>query len=191
MSGIETAAIISAVAAAGGAAASASAAQAQNRAIARSRRSANTAASIQAGQVIAAGKLEAQKNQQREQQVIGRIRVSSAGAGVGIGGSWQALEDQAQYESALNLNVIKENAKAKSAAISSGLEATIAQLEAGTANPILAGFAGGMQGLQAGLAIYSALPERPKKPRGEYEDLGEIGGGGANGLPSYGGSRFT
>lgn len=163
MSGIETAAIISAVAAAGGAAATASAAQQQNRAIAKSRRSANTAASIQAGQVIAAGELEAKKNLQREQKLIGAIRVGSAGAGVGIGGSWQSIVDQAEYESALNMNVIKQNTRAQAAAVSSGLDATLAQLEAGQANPILAGFTGGMQGLNSGLAISGAVKELLKE----------------------------
>lgn len=163
MSGIETAALISAVAAAGGAAATATAAQQQNRAIAKSRRSANTAASIQAGQVIAAGELEAKKNLQREQKLIGAIRVGSAGAGVGIGGSWQAIVDQAEYESALNMNVIKQNTRAQTAAISSGLDATLAQLEAGQANPILAGFTGGMQGLNSGLAISGAVKELLKE----------------------------
>lgn len=137
-----------------GAGLSVASAQSRNRAIGRSMRSANDAAGTTLGQLADQTALERLRRVRQTEQIIGRLRVASAEAGGGFGGSAAALERQAQFDSGIDRAIIDANYSNNANRVLSGLDAQELSLSSQTVNPLLAGLFGGVQGLQTGLQIY-------------------------------------
>lgn len=143
--------------AAAGAALAAQQAAEQNKAARRSAESATRAAAEQNKQLAQRASLERQKNINQSEQIMGRLRVSSADAGIGMGGTTSALTEQAAYDAALNDLIIRRNTQNDMARVLSGLDAQVTSLKGSVHNPLIAGFAGGLQGYTAGRGISTGL----------------------------------
>jgi len=129
----------------------------QNDQISKQQRAAQVAAAQSTGQVAKQAALEREKARQEAAQVRGRLRVAGASAGDASGGSIAQLQHIAARNAQLRLEIINSNAESSTARIGSSLDAQISALEGRALSPILAGVQGGLQGLQAGLAIQSAF----------------------------------
>lgn len=140
-----------------GAATSAVGAAQQNKAIARSQRSTVNAATVQQNQLAQSAANEKRKRLSEVRAIEGRLRVVAADAGVGIGGSYEALLRQNDIDTATNIRIIEQNYTNGVARIQSGASADLDRLAASTRNPILDTFTGALQGLQSGLAIAGGL----------------------------------
>jgi hypothetical protein len=140
-----------------GAAESVSAASAQNRAAHRSAVTANAAAVAKTQQIEDAAALERTKTQNQFEQIRGRLRVAGAAAGVGLGGSFDALDEQAAVDENLNKQVINTNTTNQVASVRSGLDADLTSLASHTMSTILAGFTGGVTGAETGLRVSTAV----------------------------------
>ena len=141
-----------------GAATSAAGAMAQNRAIEKSMDAQAKGAGTQQQQLADQAALEKMKTMRTMQQLQGRVRVAAGESGATTGGSFAALENQARFDAGLNNAIIGRNLVNQQALVRSGFQANMAQLQSQQQNPLLSAFSGGMQGLQAGLAIGNALP---------------------------------
>jgi len=140
----------------GGAALNFSQAQAQNKATARSMRQARESASVQQEQLSRQASLELRRNQIRAQQVRGRLRVALGEAGVGMGGSAQALLNQSEYDEGINRSIIEESFLNNDARVRSGLNADMIGLESRVQNSLLSALSGGLSGFSTGLSIAGA-----------------------------------
>lgn len=141
------------------AATSAFAASRQNRAIESSisaQRSSSTAAMGQLSEQAAAEKL---KRQREAAQVRGRLRVSAAQSGVGFGGTFAALERQADIDEQLNTLIIDKNLKAGLARVRADFTSSANQLSSGFESPFSAAIMGGLGGFETGLRIGDAQAE--------------------------------
>ena len=152
------------------AAVSAKQAQEQNKAISRSAGSAERGQRIQSEQIRKAAVLERRKIESQAARVRGLIRVSGAARGTGIAGSLESQLLQADFDEQLSIDAINANQASGLEFARSRLEAIGISLSGREMNSILAGFSGGLQGLQTGLSIVSAFPSEssttiPKTPK--------------------------
>src|SRR5687767_4072723 len=85
---------------------SAVSAREQNQAIAKSMKSQRSATTVQQKQIADAASLEKLKRQREHAAILGRLRVASAEANVGFGGTFAALERQADFDLAANQRII-------------------------------------------------------------------------------------
>lgn len=155
---------------AAGAAVSAKQAQEQNKAISRSAGSAERGQRIQSEQIRKSAVLERRKIESQAARVRGLIRVSGAARGVGISGSVESQLLQADLAERLGIDAINANRASALELARSRLEAIRIDLSGREMNSVLAGFTGGLQGLQTGLSIVSAFPSEssttiPKTPK--------------------------
>lgn len=155
---------IGAVTAAAGAGTAAYSADQNRKAVHRSQDSAKLAAEVQSRQIASAAQLEKQKVANKAQMIRGRIRAAAAAAGFDNAGSYQSLEQQVSTDAALNTQIIGANRRAQLDRVSSGLQADLLGLGSHVTNPILAAFTGGMQGVQAGLAIGGMVDQASRPP---------------------------
>lgn len=140
-----------------GAAGSAASASAQNS-IARAQQAAlHRAVGVQQQQVVDAAELERRKRLNEAAMIAGRLRVAAGDAGTGFGGSYQALQRQADYDLALNDAIAARNLRANLVAIRTGGQAQALQIAAQRTNPLLQGLLGGLSGFNAGLSIADGL----------------------------------
>ena len=146
-----------------GAGISAKQAQEQNKAISRSAGSAERGQRIQSEQIRKAAVLERRKIESQAARVRGLIRVSGAARGVGIAGSVESQLLQADFDERLGIDAINANQAAGLELARSRLEAIGISLSGREMNSILAGFSGGLQGLQTGLSIVSAVSAIPSE----------------------------
>lgn len=156
--GVETVALALAVASA---ATAASSAYEQNRAVKKSGGIARQQAADRISQIQDAASIERRKEQNRAEQIRGRLRVSAAASGLGLGGSFAALDQQAVIDQALNVDIINRNAAAASTNTSNDLNASLTSLQSHIINPVLAGFTGGVQGFGTGLKVGRAVNATP------------------------------
>jgi len=165
-----------------GAATAGTAAHQQNQAAKKSMRAHAQAAEIQQRQLNEAANLEAKKRRAEADQIRGRLRIRNAASGVGGAGTYEALDRQNSFDEALNLNILERNRFNESERVRSGLQASFADLEARTMNPILAAFGGGASGAATGLGIAGGLrgggAARPSA--GGADTTAGMGGGGDN-----------
>ncbi len=128
-----------------------------NAAIQESMHRSARAAREQQKQIVDQAAVERQKRVNEAQMISGRLRVAAAEAGVGLGGSYAALQRQSDYDAAINVDIIKRNALAETRRVRSGYEENIAQLESQIQNPILNGFMAGMQIASTALSITDSV----------------------------------
>lgn len=140
-----------------GAATSAAAASAKNKAIKKSMQASVEASKENTRQVTEAGQVEALKRRNEAAMIRARLRVSGAEAGVGDG--TDTLLAQANYDEALNQNLLDRNVVNEQRRIASGLNADLTNLHGQSMNGILSAITGGIQGFSTGLQIQSALPK--------------------------------
>ena len=96
--------------------------------------------------------VERAKSVNRANLIRSRIRVATGEAGIGYGGTYEALMRQTDYDDFINREIIGRNAQL---AISS--EASKIQAVPETINPLISGFLGSLGGLQTGLSIGGSL----------------------------------
>lgn len=130
----------------------------QNKALRRSEESTRRATEVQNRQLAAAAGQELEVRRREADQTRGRIRVSAGEAGIGLGGSYAAMMRQADFDLAMNQQIIRQNFMNNVNATNSGYMASMAQLSAQRRNPLLDAFTGGLQGMSTGLSIGSSLP---------------------------------
>lgn len=128
-------------------------AQQQNQAVRRSMKSASAAEAAQQDQINQQEQIELLKRRNEAEMIRGRLRVTSAEAGVGDGAA--LLFNQAAYDEALGNKIIGINAQNERRRVATGLQANLASIAAQSENALLAGLFGGLQGLQTGLTINS------------------------------------
>lgn len=138
-----------------GAATSVAQAQANNRAVRRSMEAAARGAEEQSRQVVDQSEVEAMKRRNEADMIRARLRVAGADAGIGdaIGG----LMSQANYDEALNREILDRNTVNQQRLIHSGLQADLAALKGRAVNAVLAGISGGLSGATTGLQISSLV----------------------------------
>lgn len=129
----------------------------QNDSIREQQRAAQVAAAQRTGQIARRAAHEREQARLEAAQIRGRLRVAGASAGDATGGNIHQLQYLAERNAQIQLSIIDDNASSATASIGSGLDAQIAALEGNALSPILAGISGGLQGIQAGLSIQSAL----------------------------------
>jgi len=100
--------------------------------------------------------IERMRHQREADRIRGRLRVAAGEAGVGIGGSYDALIRQADFDEALNLSILDRNTANAMDAARAGLSVDLARIGASAQNPLIAGFMGGLTGLNTGLSIAGA-----------------------------------
>jgi len=151
------AAIIAASTAAVGTATSIASTRAQQKsqadyaeASARSQRKAAIASQQQVRQKQAIEKLRATN---RAHLIRSQIRVAAGESGIGLGGTYESLMRQADYDDSMNTRIIDSNADVDMARIAAGLQ-PIARAPSSMA---VSGLQGGMAGLQTGLSIAGSM----------------------------------
>lgn len=139
--------------AAAGAYVSYDAAQQQNEAIKKGAAAQAKAEAIKQHQITQQS-VEAQKLRVKEaNQIAARIRVARGEAGVGLGGSTEAMLRQVDTDAASNIKAIGQNALMNAQLVRTGSRAQIAQMRSQERNSLLDAFSGGISGYQAGLQI--------------------------------------
>lgn len=124
----------------------------------------NAAKRMQLKQIGRQLTIEQLKVQHEAERIRGRLRVASAEAGVGMGGSHQALMRQAGVDEAFNLAIllvnfedtamrIQSDAEAAAVGVNQQLVANLNSLSLMKSNPLLAGVQGGLGGFTTGLQI--------------------------------------
>jgi hypothetical protein len=133
-----------------------SAAYQNAQANARAKQAMEAARKQQAAQMVASQQQTlAEKNKRlNEAQLIrSRLRVAAGESGLGFGGTYEALVNQADYDAAANVGILQQNLARNILALSLGGEAQMASLVPVQTSPLLSGISGGLQGLSTGLAI--------------------------------------
>lgn len=124
----------------------------EGAAYAKDVRNAQTAAArTQAKQVYRQADLEKQKTLQRHHLIESRIRVAAGESGMGLGGTYLALERQDDIDAGRDIAIIMENAQM-------GARGAMSQIGAKppTINPLISGMLGFVQGAQSGLSIVNS-----------------------------------
>ena len=151
--GLETIVVLSIAALAGGAGAFASAqqAKAENKASKRAAEAQNVAISVEQQQLRDQEALEKMQIQNKAHLIHSRIRVAAGESGLALGGTYQALQRQVDYDEQINQNIIAQNAMNRlNYAASKALPTT-------ETNPLIAGLIGGLQGAQSGLSLGTSI----------------------------------
>ena len=155
--GIETALALSIGGLALGAGQSVYSAIQQNDAAKKTKEASGRAATVQSQQVKSAADLERLKTLRRSAQIRGRLRLAAGEAGLDEGSSLDALTQQNELDTGLNLGVIQENTTNRQNLIGSELSVQLARLSGTYRNALLSGFEGGLGGAQQGLQLGSSL----------------------------------
>lgn len=159
--GIET--ILAVGVAAAGAASAGYSAVDQNQRAKANKGAARKVAMVKGEQVREQGALERLKTIRRSAQVRGRLRLAGAEAGLGDFGSLDALQQQNELDTDLNLDVLQQNVDNSTGLIGSELSSVLSQISGTYRNALLSGFEGALggasQGLQLGSGLKTAFPE--------------------------------
>lgn len=126
----------------------------QNAAIEQSMQSVKAAGEAAQGQAAAQAGLETMKRSRLAHQVEGRIRAALGESG---GPTAAAVERQNAIDADLDQRIILTNFANNIRSIRSGVNARMIELHSQFDNPILAAFAGTMQGVSQGLAIQQGI----------------------------------
>lgn len=132
-------------------------ASAQNAAIQQSMKAQQDATRAQQAQLADQAGLEKEKIRRQTGQVIGRLRVAGGEAGLGFGGTMDALQQQANMDMGMNLSAMDQGYWNQIGALHSNHRASMAQMRGQAQNPLLSGFMGGLSGLSTGLQIGGAI----------------------------------
>lgn len=111
-------------------------------------KAAKRAVGVQNRQLSDAANLERLKSLNEANLIRSRIRVAAGESGIGFGGTYEALMHQADYDAAINEEIINRN-------LMTGIQRSNSALQAGAPqlNPILAGILGGLGGAKQGMGI--------------------------------------
>jgi len=163
-----TAAYITAAAAVAGASTTAYGAYAQNQNVKKAKKDAATAAAINKRQLSDQRSVEQMKREQESQRVKAAIRAAATSAGAGFdSSSYSALVTQAEIDRSTNAAIADQSFTNNLARITSGLNATVNELDSRRQNVLISGLLGGLQGAQAGYAISGGLADLfPPEPAG-------------------------
>lgn len=136
-------------------------AQQQNSAATRASSEVRSASGLQRRQLQAQARQQRFEVTQREQQILGRLRVTAGTQGTSIE-SLSTLTQQAGFDAGFNRAVIDTNLDNTLALEASRTRAELAQLDATRQNPLLAMLTGGLEGVQAGLSLGLSLDAAQK-----------------------------
>jgi len=157
-SGIEVAAALAIVGATtGGVTAYMSARQAEKAAKAQEKYEVK-AFKENARQIESQMQMERFKSVNRANFIRSRIRVAAGESGIGYGGTYMALMNQADYDDYITSDIIGQNAANAIRAAQSQLRPRPA-----TINPLIAGLLGGLQGAGSGLQMGTSIAGMPKR----------------------------
>ncbi len=163
----------------------------QNQAVSRQKKAARQAADVQKKQLIDQASVEQFKRKNQAEQVLGRLRVSAAEAGVDFSGSYGQLETQAQIDQAINNAIAQRSLDNNTRRVQSDLQSALAGLASHEQNVILSSFQGAIQGASTGLSIGSGIEGLSGAAAAPKLNDPVTSVGGSGGLPSYGGSAFA
>lgn len=131
-------------------------ARAQNTAIRRSMSVTQHSSQVEGEQIDAAARVEQQKRQNEAGQILGHIRVATAANGTGVGGTYNALQQQAAYDEATNTWIAEQNRRNEQARLVSQTTAALTELSNRHVNTALATLTGGLSGASTGLNLYAS-----------------------------------
>lgn len=138
-----------------GAAINAQQANEQNKAVKRSVRAAENAAEVTKTQIDASTDAEQQRRQRETNRIRGRIRVAFAGSGFSDGA--EPFLTQTDIDQNIAGQAAATNRDMAISRVESDRDVQITNFQSRHMNPVLSALTGGLQGLQAGLAITSAV----------------------------------
>ena len=128
------------------------------------------AARVRFGQINRAAGLSREQRLREAHRIRGSIRVAAAEAGTTTGAFADQLR-QADFDVALNTNVIEANRRAQLERIRTGTQANLQRLAAGQPIPGAAGASGALRGLGTGLQLGTTFgrlgqqsPQEPTRP---------------------------
>lgn len=146
------------VATAGGLAAlQATQAAEKNASLKRAQEAQAKAVALQSQQITEQQAVQRNQMTNRANLLQSRLRVAAGESGLGLGGTYQALARQTDYDAAMNQRISAINAKNAILNVRSGGRANIAQLQGQMDNPALAGIMGGVQGFGLGLGLANGI----------------------------------
>jgi len=153
--------IIGGSAAAGGIT-SAMGARRQNETIEATRGANRRALVAQQQQLVDESAFERRKRLDAAASIRGRMRTASGEAGVGVGGSAEALLRQNDFDAALAQAAINRNLGNVVGSVRSQWQAQDIGLQAGRQDPIMSAFAGTIAGMETGLSIVNMTQQLAK-----------------------------
>jgi len=116
----------------------------------------NRAIETQQRQIVQAESLEARKLSARAHQVRSRLRVAAGESGLGLGGTYENLLQQTDYEEAVEREILSRNALANIAAVRSRAPR---ETYAPNASPLMTAMSAGLNTFAQGLQIGSTLQQ--------------------------------
>lgn len=129
----------------------------KNASIKRAQEAQAKAVALQSQQITEQQAVQRNQMTNRANMIQSRLRVAAGESGLGLGGTYQALSRQADYDAAMNQKISAINAKNNIANVRSGGAANIAGLQGQMDNPALAGIMGGVQGFGLGLGLANSI----------------------------------
>ena len=125
----------------------------RNEALAASAASRTQANEIQIRQLRSQTQQQKFELRRAAAQIEGRLEVAAAANGTGIGGTYQSLLLQNDIDLRRNLRIADQNLSRQQNFAQTGLSNDLAQLDAQTQSPVLAGLSGALNGLTTGLSL--------------------------------------
>ncbi len=114
---------------------------------------------VQQGQVREQEAVERYKMQNKAQQIRSRIRVRAGESGIGLGGTYEAMMRQVDYDAEMNKLILGRNARNQIMSIRSRQQPIRQQ----PMSPFLEGLTSGISGFASGLQIAQNLFPRERK----------------------------
>jgi len=93
------------------------------------------------------------KAENRAHLIRSQIRVAAGESGIGLGGTYEALMREADYDEYMNVLMIRRNAEANLRRIAAGLS----PVQTAVTSPFFSGLQGGMAGVQTALNIGASI----------------------------------
>lgn len=112
------------------------------------------AVGVQNAQLSDQAAMERLKSHNEANLIRSKLRVAAGESGIGYGGTYEALVNQADYDEAINAEIINRN-------LMNGIASSNSRLQPSepTMNPLLAGFMGMLGGAQSGMKIGSGASQ--------------------------------
>jgi len=100
--------------------------------------------------------LEKKKAINQARLIASRIRVTAGESGLGFGGTYEALLRQSDYDTAINLGIIGQNAQNQFASAAGKMQ----PINSREYNPLFAGLSAGIGGYATGLSLGDSLTRK-------------------------------
>jgi hypothetical protein len=139
-------------------------AQAQNKYMEATYKSEVNVANAKNRMIVAQHSEEERRISTQAQLIRSRIRAAAGEAGIGLGGTYQNLIQQADFDAARNEQIANQNTQGQLLAVAAGVQPLPSQQYI----PWLSGLAAGLQGFGTGLSIGGDInqTQRPTTPTG-------------------------